>query len=98
MVIEGVALLFELKPLQQLFRAARVSIEAGEHFERFAHADFVGQGSGLERGARDVFHLEWLALRVEAAYSRNPAVRCAHPLENLDCCRYSRAIRAEQSE
>src|SRR5882757_3159683 len=77
LAVEGVALFFQAETLQQLLGIAAALVESSEKAQRFHDAQFVGQGSRLQRSADFMFQLARADLRVETANAHGAAIGIA---------------------
>src|SRR3984893_7174613 len=98
LAVERIALFFQAETLEQLFGVATSFVEASEEAERFHHAQFVWQGSGLQRSADFVLQLAAVDLRIETANADVTAVWIAQTFENFDSRGLAGAVGAEQAE
>ena len=96
--VERVALLFEAEAFEQRFRGAVPVVKAGKHGQRFAYAELVGQGSGLQYRADLLLVGVTAGLRIEAADVDDAAVGWAQALENLYGAGLPSAIGPQQAE
>src|ERR1700677_5217896 len=98
LAVESIAFFIELKPLQQIIRIGASAIEFREQLDRFLHADFIGQGSGLQNGADHFLEAVAALFRIEAADAREAAIRRAHAFQYFHRGGFARAVGAEKAE